>query len=130
MQAGGIASEAAFNYTGADGSCPSPPPPPAATVVGEVNISMGDIDGLAAAVATQGPVSVAIDVNFCWQFYQEGGVFYGNSTGPDGKDYCSNSGAPCSSKPEDLDHGAYNLARCACATSRVAGLHHCCLWRM
>ena len=29
----------------------------------------------------------------------------GNTTGPDGKDYCSNSGEPCSSKPADLDHG-------------------------
>ena len=29
----------------------------------------------------------------------------GNTTGADGTDYCSNSGAPCSSKPADLDHG-------------------------
>ena len=29
----------------------------------------------------------------------------GNTTGADGTDYCSNDGAPCSSKPADLDHG-------------------------
>jgi cathepsin L len=67
--AGGLASEAAYNYTGAGGACKAAIKP-VATVHGQVNLSMGDLAGLTAAVATKGPVSVAIDVNFCWQFYQ------------------------------------------------------------
>ena len=78
--AGGLASEAAYNYTGLGGSCKAGIKP-IATIAGQVNLSMGDLVGLAAAVATKGPVSVAIDVNFCWQFYQNGSVFYGNTTG-------------------------------------------------
>ena len=104
QRVGGLASEAAYSYTGSDGACKAGFKP-VATISGQVNLSMGDLDGLTAAVSTKGPVSVAIDVNFCWQFYQNGSVFYGNTTGADGKDYCSDSGEPCSSKPADLDHG-------------------------
>ena len=108
MAAGGLATEAAYNYTGQGGTCKKSVPA-AATISGQVNLSVGDLGGLTAAVATQGPVSVAIDVNFCWQFYQKGSIFYGNTTGADGKDYCSNDGSPCSSKPVDLDHGVSPL---------------------
>ena len=92
MSVGGIASEAAYNFTGTGGPH-SPPPavppttsfeggrcewvavfssvlslmrpagtckhePEVATVSSAVNISYGDLAGLTAAVATQGPVSV------------------------------------------------------------------------
>ena len=88
MSAGGIASEAAYNFTGTGGPHSPPPPvppvprrlskevaafrvlslmrlagtckhePEVATVSSAVNISYGDLAGLTAAVATQGPVSV------------------------------------------------------------------------
>lgn len=96
----GIQSEESYPYTAKDGVCKYNPREIVTHISSQVNITTGDLDTVKRAVSHVGPVSVAIQVNFCWQFYS-GGIFTINGTyGP-----MTCTGATCSSNLEDLDHG-------------------------
>ncbi|XP_051852934.1 procathepsin L-like [Antechinus flavipes] len=85
---GGIDTEESYPYVGKDGTCQYNAQCSGANVTGYVDIPTGLERALAKAVATMGPISVAIDAGHSsFQFYREG-VYYE----PD-----------CSS--EQLDHG-------------------------
>ncbi|XP_055906563.1 cathepsin L [Eupeodes corollae] len=85
---GGIDTEMAYPYEGIDDSCHFDKKNIGATDKGFVDIPVGDEVKLMEAIATVGPVSVAIDASHeSFQFYQEG--VYDEPT--------------CSS--EELDHG-------------------------
>jgi len=85
---GGLEKESTYPYTAQDGSCKFDKSKAVATVTGYVDVSRGDEDALKQAVATVGPVSVAIDASK-WSFQAySGGVYYSSS--------CSSS---------RLDHG-------------------------
>ncbi|XP_051852911.1 procathepsin L-like [Antechinus flavipes] len=85
---GGIETEESYPYTAVNGICQYNPQYSGANVTGYVDIPRGAERALAKAVATVGPVSVAIDASHqSFQFYKSG-VYYE----PD-----------CSSK--QLDHG-------------------------
>lgn len=85
---GGIDTEKAYPYDGDDESCRFKKRDVGATDKGFVDVPAGDEEKLKAALATVGPVSVAIDASHpTFQFYA-GGVY-------DEKE-CS---------PENLDHG-------------------------
>nr|AAY45871.1 cathepsin L-like cysteine proteinase [Longidorus elongatus] len=84
----GIDTEASYPYKGRDGRCRFKSEDVGATDTGFVDIPEGNETLLEAAIATVGPVSVAIDAaSFKFQFYSHG-VYYDRS--------CS---------PEYLDHG-------------------------
>nr|CDJ26735.1 cathepsin L-like cysteine peptidase 6 protein [Tityus serrulatus] len=84
----GIDTESCYPYTALDGSCHFKKTCIGATLTGYVDIPSGDEDALKQAVATVGPVSVAIDAsNFSFQLY-DGGIY--------DEPYCSSS---------LLDHG-------------------------
>jgi cathepsin L len=84
----GIDTEKSYPYEAEDDKCRYNPRDSGADDVGFVDIPQGDEEKLKAAVATVGPVSVAIDASHSsFQLYREG-VYYD----PD----CS---------PENLDHG-------------------------
>ncbi|XP_071040398.1 cathepsin L-like peptidase isoform X1 [Parasteatoda tepidariorum] len=70
----GIDTEASYPYTAEDGpKCLFKKTNVGATVTGYVDIPTGDENALKKAVATVGPVSVAIDAsNFSFQLYQDG----------------------------------------------------------
>jgi len=85
---GGIDTEASYPYEAHDDSCRYKKKDNGATDIGFVDIKPGDEEALKAAVATVGPVSVAIDASQpSFQFYS-GGVY--------NEPACS---------PEQLDHG-------------------------
>ncbi|XP_077294452.1 cathepsin L [Arctopsyche grandis] len=85
---GGIDTEKTYPYDALDESCKYNPKDSGATDSGFVDIPQGDEDKLKEALATVGPVSVAIDASQeSFQFYHEG-VYYEPN---------------CSS--ENLDHG-------------------------
>lgn len=85
---GGIDTEKSYPYRAEDEKCHYSPQSKGATDRGYVDIDTGDEDKLKAAVATVGPVSVAIDASHeTFQMYSEG-VYYDPQ---------------CSS--EQLDHG-------------------------
>lgn len=85
---GGIDTEKAYPYEGIDDTCHYNPKAVGATDKGFVDIPQGDEDALQKAVATMGPVAVAIDAGHeSFQFYSEG-VYY--------EPNCS---------AENLDHG-------------------------
>ncbi|KAJ8918900.1 hypothetical protein NQ315_016802 [Exocentrus adspersus] len=85
---GGIDTEAAYPYKAEDEKCHYTPRTKGATDRGFVDIESGNEDQLKAAVATIGPVSVAIDASHeTFQLYSEG-VYYDPE---------------CSS--QELDHG-------------------------
>lgn len=69
---GGIDTEAAYAYRARDERCAYRNSSRGATVRGVVNITQGDTDALLRAVATVGPVSVAIDASFDLQMYGSG----------------------------------------------------------
>ncbi|XP_003742440.1 cathepsin L1 [Galendromus occidentalis] len=72
---GGIDTEAAYPYTGSDGTCRFLENKVGATVSGFVDVKSGDENALKEAVATVGPISVAIDASsIFFQFYR-GGVY-------------------------------------------------------
>ncbi|XP_066904823.1 cathepsin L, partial [Halyomorpha halys] len=83
---GGIDTEDSYPYEGAVGSCRFQASAVVATVTKVFNISPNDESALQNAVATAGPVSVAIDGSLqSFQFYG-GGIYYDsscNSTNPD-----------------------------------------------
>ncbi|XP_018327530.1 cathepsin L [Agrilus planipennis] len=85
---GGIDTEKTYPYEGEDDKCRYNPRNAGADDKGFMDISQGDEEALKAAVATVGPISVAIDASHeNFQFYSEG-VYYDEE---------------CSS--EQLDHG-------------------------
>ncbi|XP_028133575.1 cathepsin L [Diabrotica virgifera virgifera] len=85
---GGIDTEASYKYKAEDEKCHFNPKKVGATDKGFVDIESGSEDALKAAVATVGPVSVAIDASHeTFQLYNQG-VYYEPE---------------CSS--EELDHG-------------------------
>ena len=85
---GGIDTEASYPYKAEDEKCHYKPKNKGATDRGFVDIATGNENQLQKAVATVGPVSVAIDASHqSFQLYA-GGVYY--------EPECS---------PEQLDHG-------------------------
>uniref|UniRef100_A0AAY5EQS7 Cathepsin L.1 n=1 Tax=Electrophorus electricus TaxID=8005 RepID=A0AAY5EQS7_ELEEL len=89
---GGIDTEESYPYEAVDGECRFKPDSVAATCTGYVDITSGDEDALKEAVATIGPVSVAIDAGHSsFQLYDSG------------------DSSPMMNEPEcsstDLDHG-------------------------
>ncbi|TKR63562.1 hypothetical protein L596_027375 [Steinernema carpocapsae] len=72
----GIDSEEGYPYVGMDGNCHYDKKFIAATDTGLSDISPGDEEALKAAVATQGPISVAIDAGHdSFQMYSKGVYF-------------------------------------------------------
>jgi cathepsin L len=70
---GGIDTEASYPYTAADGNCHFKQNAVGATCTGYVDVASGDESALQKAVATVGPVSVAIDAsNYSFQLYKDG----------------------------------------------------------
>lgn len=87
---GGIDTEACYPYTGRDGTCKYKSSCIGATMKSYVNVTSGDENALAEALANVGPVSVAIDASsFQFQFYSSGVYKVSN----------------CKNKFDDLDHG-------------------------
>lgn len=73
---GGIDTEKAYPYEGIDDSCHYNKKDVGATDKGFVDVPSGDEDALKKAIATVGPVSVAIDASHeSFQFYSEGVYF-------------------------------------------------------
>ncbi|XP_014246983.1 cathepsin L-like [Cimex lectularius] len=69
----GIDTEMSYPYEAQDGKCKYNPSDSGATDFGYVSISPGDEDMLKAAVATVGPISIAIDASHhSFHNYQEG----------------------------------------------------------
>nr|AJF94912.1 cathepsin L3 [Nephilengys cruentata] len=84
----GIDTEASYPYEAIDDKCRFKRQSVGATCTGYVDVKSGDEDALKQAVATIGPISVAIDASqFSFQLYR-GGVYY--------EENCST---------EELDHG-------------------------
>jgi cathepsin L len=71
---GGLDTEASYPYTGQDGKCHATTKDVGATLKSWVDIPANDEKALQDAVASKGPVSVAIDATFFLQFYN-GGIF-------------------------------------------------------
>jgi len=72
-QNGGIDTESSYPYEGRDRTCRFNKDNVGATVSGFVDVESEDEDALKAALATVGPVSVAIDAsNYSFQFYEDG----------------------------------------------------------
>jgi cathepsin L len=70
---GGIDTEESYPYTAADGNCHFKQNAIGATCTGYVDIASGDEGALKKAVATVGPISVAIDAsNESFQLYSSG----------------------------------------------------------
>uniref|UniRef100_A0A8B9RKQ4 Cathepsin L.1 n=1 Tax=Astyanax mexicanus TaxID=7994 RepID=A0A8B9RKQ4_ASTMX len=70
---GGLDTEDSYPYEAMEGYCRYYPDAVGATCSGYVDISIGDEQALQEAVATVGPVSVAIDVgHYSFQLYQSG----------------------------------------------------------
>jgi cathepsin L len=69
----GIDTEDSYPYTAEDGRCKFKPTTVGATCTGFTDITSGDEDALANAIATIGPISVAIDASQdSFQFYSKG----------------------------------------------------------
>ncbi|GLV43755.1 Cysteine proteinase-1 [Carabus blaptoides fortunei] len=86
----GIDTEQSYPYESENGRCHYNPKTAGATDSGYVDLPMGDEQKLLAAVATVGPISVAIDAShFSFQMYHSG-IYYEPH---------------CGSNPEALDHG-------------------------
>jgi len=84
----GIDTEASYPYTGEDGTCNYNPANSGATATGWQQTATGDETALQIAVATIGPIAVAISVDDAWANYQSG--VYTDST--------------CPNDADDLDH--------------------------
>ncbi|XP_068194435.1 cathepsin L.1 [Antennarius striatus] len=70
---GGIDTEESYPYEAEDGPCRFNPDTIGAKCTGYVDVKEGDEDALQEAVATIGPISVAIDASqFSFQLYQSG----------------------------------------------------------
>jgi len=88
-QHGAIDSESAYPYTGRSGTCSYQPSKSGATLGGWTDVKSGDEAALLDAVATVGPVSIAVDASIGWQLYF-GGIMHPTL---------------CSSDPKKMDHG-------------------------
>jgi len=96
---GGLDNEKAYPYTGEQGECKFNSKYVGATVTGYVDLPSGDEKKLQEAVATVGPISVAIDAGHeSFQFYSKG-VYY--------EAHCSST---------ELDHGVLVVGYGADAT--------------
>ncbi|XP_057290922.1 uncharacterized protein LOC130613622 [Hydractinia symbiolongicarpus] len=70
---GGIDTEDSYSYQGTQGDCRFKSSDVGATDTGFVDVTEGDENALKTAVATVGPISVAIDAShFSFQFYHSG----------------------------------------------------------
>nr|CAI5829245.1 unnamed protein product [Callosobruchus analis] len=70
---GGIDTEESYPYDGKDEKCHYDPSEKGATDKGFMDIETGNEEQLKAAIATVGPISVAIDASHMgFQFYKEG----------------------------------------------------------
>lgn len=76
---GGIDTEASYPYTGTQGSCQYKASNSAATCKGWVDIPKGNELALQQAVATVGPVAIAIDASSVWFQLYRGGVYSSSS---------------------------------------------------
>ena len=73
MENGGIDTEESYPYTAMDGKCHYRRKDSAGTDTGHMDIPQGDEDALEEAVATVGPISVAIDAGHkSFQLYKHG----------------------------------------------------------
>ncbi|XP_044223703.1 procathepsin L-like [Thunnus albacares] len=73
IQSGGIDTEDSYPYEGEDGECRYNPATIGAKCTGFTDVTQGDEDALQEAVATIGPVSVAIDASHAsFQLYESG----------------------------------------------------------
>ena len=73
QNAGGIDTEASYPYTGRDGTCKFSSSNVGATVSGYQMVTANDEAAMADAVATKGPVAVAINASsFSFQLYSHG----------------------------------------------------------
>ncbi|GIY09391.1 cathepsin L [Caerostris darwini] len=83
----GIDTEASYPYIAQDGTCHFKKADVGATVTGYVDIPTGDEDALKKAVATVGPISVAIDASHdSFQTYQDG-IYVEPECSPDQLDH-------------------------------------------
>jgi len=72
VQNNGVDTEKGYPYAGVDESCNFNSSNVGATFYEVVNITQGDTDGLLHALATVGPISVAIDAEYDLMNYQSG----------------------------------------------------------
>jgi len=87
---GGLDDEESYPYTAHQGKCHFDKAKVSATVSGFVDIPTGDEDALKEALATAGPVSVAVDATEDKFMFYKDGVFVDKG---------------CGNKMNDLDHG-------------------------
>ncbi len=83
---GGLDDEQDYPYTAQDGTCHYEKNESMATVKSVVNITQGSDDALLQAVATVGPVSVAIDAEYDFQMYSSG-IYTSTQCDPDSLDH-------------------------------------------
>jgi len=88
-QAGAIDTETSYSYRGFNERCAFSKANAGATIAKYVDVPVGDEAALLDAVATVGPVSVAVDAGIGWQLYG-GGIM---------------KTLLCSDNPKKLDHG-------------------------
>merc|ERR1719305_817877 len=88
-QGGMVDTEAAYPYTGRAGTCAYDAAKEGTKITKWTGIKQGDEDALLDAVATVGPVSIAVDAAIGWQLYR-GGIIHPTL---------------CSSNPKKMDHG-------------------------
>ncbi|CAG2101481.1 unnamed protein product, partial [Medioppia subpectinata] len=101
----GIDTEQSYPYRAIDEKCLFKPRSVGATVTGFKDIQSGSESALQSAVATVGPISVAIDASsFTFQMYSSG-VYNDKS---------------CGNKQEDLDHGVTAVGYGSALQSAVA----------
>merc|ERR1712180_235987 len=79
---GGIDTEASYPYEGKEGQCRYDSNNIGATDIGFVDIESGNEDHLKAAVATQGPVSIAMDAGMESFMFYEKGVYRNKNCNP------------------------------------------------
>ena len=68
----GVDTEQSYPYTAMDGTCSYNSSNIGANVSSVVNITRGDTEALLQALATVGPISVAIDAEYDFQLYDSG----------------------------------------------------------
>lgn len=103
----GIDTEASYPYKGKERTCHFKKSDVGAEDTGYVDLTEGDEEALKAAVATQGPVSVAIDAGHrSFQLYKTG-VYFEKNCSPDALDH----GVLVVGYGTDPDHGDYWIVK-------------------